>query len=367
MDYFITEFKNCTIAIIVFLIFFAIDFIFGLCKGIFIEGVSSTKLRMSVPKFVGYVGMIFMCILLDTLIVSSTNIDYSPIGLISCICFCIIEGSSIIENAKALGIHIPKVITKTIDYIKSKFNPEEKGSGGMSFDEFVKKYLGKKTDYDNVSGVQCVDLAKVYLREVHGIKAGAWGNARDYWMSFSKHPELTANFKKIKNTPDFVPKKGDIVIWSGDISSTNDYGHIAVATGEGNTNTFYTYDQNWGCKEMKKIKHTYFAVYGVLRPINQSMIITPPNVKLGTYTLTNVRGVYKGYGDKSGRKKVKDLTKGGKRSATSTNKNADAYLKSGTAVSILETKLLSSGNLWAKIPSGYICIWECNIDKKFIK
>lgn len=120
MEYFISDFKKCLIAICVFLILFVIDFVFGLCKGIFVEGVSSAKLRMSVPKFVGYFGMIFMCILLDTLIVTSTELDYAPIGLISCVCFCIIEVSSIIENARMLGINIPPVITNAIDYLQSR-------------------------------------------------------------------------------------------------------------------------------------------------------------------------------------------------------------------------------------------------------
>lgn len=43
----------------------------------------------------------------------------------------------------------------------------------MTFDQFIKKHLGKAMDYDGVSGVQCVDLAKYYLDEVFGIKAGA--------------------------------------------------------------------------------------------------------------------------------------------------------------------------------------------------
>lgn len=237
----------------------------------------------------------------------------------------------------------------------------------MTFDAWVKKYLGKKIDYDGVSGVQCVDLVKHYLNKVHGIKAGAWGNARDYWQSFGSHPELTANFKKIKNSPEFVPQKGDIVVWNGDISASNDYGHIAVATGEGDKNTFYSYDQNWNSKEFKKVKHTYFALYGVLRPNNQSVIISPPTVELETYKLTNVRGIYKGAGAPSGRKRVKDLTVDGKRFATSKKDNDNAYLKAGTVVTLLETKLINSGNLWGRIPSGWLCIWECDIDKLFIK
>lgn len=171
--------------------------------------------------------------------------------------------------------------------LSAVMNLEEKGSGGLlTFDEFKNKYLGKKTDYDGVCGVQCVDLAKLYFNKCFGFKPGAWGNAKDYWTGFNNHPELVKNFDKIKNTPDFVPKKGDVVIWNENISSKNDYGHIAIATGEGNTSYFYSYDQNWGCKEMKKIKHTYYAVYGVLRPKNnKSQIKTvKANGGLNAYT-----------------------------------------------------------------------------------
>ena len=39
----------------------------------------------------------------------------------------------------------------------------------------------------------------------------------------------------------------------------------------------------------------------------------------------------------------------------------------GTTITVLETKLLSTGNLWARCPSGWLCIWEKDIDRKFIK
>lgn len=45
----------------------------------------------------------------------------------------------------------------------------------MTFDSFVKRYIGKAVDYDGVAGVQCVDLVKLYLYNVFGIRAGAWG------------------------------------------------------------------------------------------------------------------------------------------------------------------------------------------------
>lgn len=140
----------------------------------------------------------------------------------------------------------------------------------MNYSEFINKYLGKSTDYDGAYGVQCVDLIKAYLHDVFGISAGRWGNARFYWINFALRAPLKANFTKIANTPQFVPKRGDIVVWNNSVG--NGAGHIAIATGEGDARSFYSYDQNWNGKPMKKVKHTYAGVYGVLRPKDQSKV-----------------------------------------------------------------------------------------------
>ena len=145
----------------------------------------------------------------------------------------------------------------------------EKG-GLMTYNEFVKAYNGKATDYDGAYGAQCVDLIKLYLNKVFGIKPGSWGNAKYYWLNFSKHSELTKNFTKIENTASFVPQAGDIMVWNG--NKGNGAGHVAICTGEGNTSEFYSYDQNWNGKEMHKVKHDYDDVYGVLRPKDQSKV-----------------------------------------------------------------------------------------------
>jgi uncharacterized protein YjdB len=60
------------------------------------------------------------------------------------------------------------------------------------------------------------------------------------------------------------------VVWGTGLG--NQYGHIAIATGEGTTSYFYSYDQNWGTKAMKKIKHTYKGFLGVLRAKDQYKI-----------------------------------------------------------------------------------------------
>lgn len=142
----------------------------------------------------------------------------------------------------------------------------------LTYKQFVSKYNGKATEWDTNDGVktvQCVDLAKLYLYDCFGISAKpwAWGNAKDYYLSFNStgwggYKKMhDAKFVRIANTSTFVPMKGDIVIWGG-----NEYGHIAIATGEGNTSKFYSYDQNWGGKEMKKVCHDYKNFLGVLRP-----------------------------------------------------------------------------------------------------
>ena len=82
----------------------------------------------------------------------------------------------------------------------------------MNYSEFIIAYSGKSFDYDGVSGVQCVDLIKMYLDKVFGIKAGAWGNAKDYYENFNNLP-LKNSFDRIANTASFVPQQGDIAVW----------------------------------------------------------------------------------------------------------------------------------------------------------
>lgn len=140
----------------------------------------------------------------------------------------------------------------------------------MNYSEFVAAYNGKATDYDGVYGAQCVDLIKLYLDKVFGIKAGSWGDAMYYWLDYPKHTELVKAFDRINNTASFIPKTGDIMVWNGKKGGGS--GHVAICTGEGTTSYFYSYDQNWNGKEMHKVKHDYDDAYGVLRPKDQSKV-----------------------------------------------------------------------------------------------
>lgn len=135
----------------------------------------------------------------------------------------------------------------------------------MTYDEFIKEYNGKAIDYDGGYGVQCVDLAKLYLDKVFGIKIGAIGNAEAYWRRYNEIPALKDNFIQTSG----IPQKGDIIVWGKELS---EHGHIAIATGDGNLQKFTSYDQNWGIKNMHQVEHSYFAVSGLLRAKDQSKI-----------------------------------------------------------------------------------------------
>lgn len=147
-------------------------------------------------------------------------------------------------------------------------NSIEAQAAQISYDAWVKQSLGKGIDFDGMYGVQCVDLFCDYATKVLEIPRSylnGYGTAKNYWYNFETRG-LGKYFKKIANTPSFVPKKGDVVVWKDNPYSSA--GHIAIATGEGNTNYFYTYDQNNSGHNdpMTKCKHNYNYVLGVLRP-----------------------------------------------------------------------------------------------------
>lgn len=143
----------------------------------------------------------------------------------------------------------------------------------LTFDAFVNKYIGRAVDYDGSAGAQCVDLAKAYYKEVYGIpQFSIGGSAKYYYERFETFLPLKGKFKRVKNTLDFIPLKGDVAVWNS--SKGGGHGHVAICTGEGNLDYFYTYDMNWNGKAMKRVKHDYKGFYGVLRPIDRSMIDT---------------------------------------------------------------------------------------------
>lgn len=153
----------------------------------------------------------------------------------------------------------------------------------MTFDDYFKKYNGKYIDFDGAYGVTCFDLANDYAQKVLGAKPFVGLYAWQIFVDYNKQPDKD-KFTKIVNTPDFVPKKGDIIVWAKSLNG--DAGHVAVCTGEGTTTWFKCYEQNWYGKgdACTKLQHNYDHILGVLRPKNQEQIIGKVEDKVTTNT-----------------------------------------------------------------------------------
>lgn len=144
----------------------------------------------------------------------------------------------------------------------------------MTITEFINRYQNRPSRQfsTSVSKPQCVCLIKYYLREVFGIADATAraisGDAKDYYNNGASYACLKNNFTQVKysSTNKFVPKKGDIVIWGADVTSSHNYGHVAIALGTGDSSNFYTLDQNWGSTDCIQVKHSYTGLIGVLRP-----------------------------------------------------------------------------------------------------
>lgn len=85
------------------------------------------------------------------------------------------------------------------------------------------------------------------------------------------------------------------------------------------------------------------------------------NVPVSEYPLGNYKCLYNmnvrtGAGTGFDIKKVKDLTENGKENATSTNPDDNAVYKEGTIFTAKEIIESRDNSVWAKSPSGYICI-----------
>lgn len=104
-------------------------------------------------------------------------------------------------------------------------------------DNFARKWLGGRVDYDHVYAYQCVDLVKQYWHEVYGVRSGAWGNAIDY--ANRPNGTMLKYFSKVGGTN---PVKGDVVVLRG--LPGNPYGHIGIASGRNTGSTVEILEQN---------------------------------------------------------------------------------------------------------------------------
>jgi hypothetical protein len=133
----------------------------------------------------------------------------------------------------------------------------------ITFDQFIAKWLGKKCDFDGHFAGQCVDLYRMYIKEVLGFpQPKAVHGAKDFWYNYDRDPALYMNYTKIRNTLWNVPKKGDVMFFQGGL------GHVSMFI-DGQVFWFTSFDQNWPTlSKCTKTKHGYRnpQVLGWFRP-----------------------------------------------------------------------------------------------------
>lgn len=96
----------------------------------------------------------------------------------------------------------------------------------MTLNDFVKKYDGKKVDFDNAYGAQCVDLFRMYNKEVLELPyTGAVNGAKDIYFKFDELREKEFYERVIPTSA----KAGDIAVWGA--SASNQFGHVAIVLG----------------------------------------------------------------------------------------------------------------------------------------
>lgn len=134
----------------------------------------------------------------------------------------------------------------------------------MNYIQFRNKWLGKGIDYDNSYGFQCVDVYRMYVKEVlECLQSPSVKGAVNIWTTY-----LTEFFDKIEKKSDNYPQQGDVVIWN-----IGTYGHIAICD-HADVNSLTCFEQNWseggtskdgtGVSELRV--HNYTKILGWLRP-----------------------------------------------------------------------------------------------------
>ena len=169
-------------------------------------------------------------------------------------------------------------------YPKTDTNSKKVKEDTTPFDKFFTERLNKGIDYDGQYNVQCFDLANDYAVNLIGGKPFIGMGAYEIYTNFANQPSKDL-YERIPNTPEFVPIKGDIMVWGTGLGKN---GHVAICNGKGDTTWFESYEQNWtGHNDsVALIKHNYNNVLGVLRPKDQSKILGKTEIKVETKTET---------------------------------------------------------------------------------
>ncbi|MCL2410638.1 MAG: CHAP domain-containing protein [Treponema sp.] len=122
----------------------------------------------------------------------------------------------------------------------------------------------------------CVQFIRWVLQKY--LKLPQWKanpGAADFWFAYDKDPAINKYWERIPDTPDFIPKEGDIVFWNKNMGGG--FGHVAIIYGDDQTvRYFYSIESNWKPLVVTVVRHNYNNVLGFFRPRNR---VTKPVCK----------------------------------------------------------------------------------------
>lgn len=94
----------------------------------------------------------------------------------------------------------------------------------MTLEKFVKKYEGKKIDYDGAYGAQCVDLARLYIHLVWNLMQPK--SILSAYEAYTRWLRCGDDFNEIGWKSLTKIARGDLVVFPP--TDTNPHGHIAI-------------------------------------------------------------------------------------------------------------------------------------------
>ncbi|MCG3176878.1 MAG: hypothetical protein MOGMAGMI_01842 [Candidatus Omnitrophica bacterium] len=133
----------------------------------------------------------------------------------------------------------------------------------ISHSSFINKYLGRYAEFPNTGSAinQCMDIMRFYIRDVWGVDPYVIprsATAKQAYLNF----RTNNNILKIPNTPNGIPKKGDIIFFGTLWPFTGLAGHVGIVESADlyNVTVFHqNYPTGTPCT-YKKFKYTYYGL-----------------------------------------------------------------------------------------------------------
>lgn len=136
----------------------------------------------------------------------------------------------------------------------------------ITLNEFITKWNNKYVEANDPSNyAQCFDLAIQWVAEL-GIPKNIFPFLYAYQIYTNFGPEQTKYFERIYNSPDAIPKEGDVIVWGNNYNYAG--GHVGIYK-SGDVYNLTCFEQNDPMKSASHLKtYNYNYVLGWLRPKN---------------------------------------------------------------------------------------------------